>query len=202
MAWDPGGRRLVSAGMDGTVKVWPMPPISQPRRLAGRPSGVQAIAWGDEPGVLRAFDAEAGTVTDWDAATGLRRGQTAVPGGSSRGVSRPGGKLLAVAATGEKPPRLLVCDARTGQPAQTVHAMIPTAASFSSDATQLALGNGDDLEVVDLPRNEVRFRWKGTGIQDISWSPNGRLLAIAGRGDDGATTATRDTPVGFTSSTP
>jgi eukaryotic-like serine/threonine-protein kinase len=195
VAWDPGGRRLVSAGMDGTVKVWPMPPISQPRRLGSRPSGVQAIAWGDEPGVLRAFDAEAGTVTDWDAATGLRRGQTAVPGGSM-GRFSPGGKLLAVAATaggklpavaasgeGEKSLRLLVCDARTGQPAQTVRAMIPTAASFSSDATQLALGNGGDLEVVDLPRNEVRFRWNGTGIQDVSWSPNGRLLAIAGRGE-------------------
>ena len=90
---------------------------------------------------------------------------------------------------------------RTGQSAQTVRAMIPTAASFSSDATQLALGNGEDLEVVDLPRNEVCFRWKGTGIQDISWSPDGRLLAIAGRGEpsDGGNLAYA---VGFTSSTP
>jgi WD40 repeat protein/serine/threonine protein kinase len=188
VAWEPSGRRLVSAGMDGTVKVWPMPPISQPRRLASRPSGVQAIAWGDEPGVLRAFDGEAGTVTDWDAATGLRRGQSAAPRGSL-GCFSPAGKLLAVAATDEKHPRLLVCDTRTGQLAQTVHAMNPKAASFSSDATQLALRNYGDLEVVDLARNEVHFRWKVSGILDVSWSPNGRLLAIAGNGEpsDGGT---------------
>jgi WD40 repeat protein/serine/threonine protein kinase len=182
VAWESGGRRLASAGMDGTVKVWPIPSTSQPRRLASRPGGVQEIAWGDEPGVLRAYEAGAGSVTDWDAATGLRRGQITVAGGSY-GRFSPGGKLLAVAATGEKPPRLLVRDARTGQPARTVHAMIPTAASFSSDATQLALGNGCELEVVNLPRNEVRFRWKGANILDVSWSPNDRLLAIAGHGE-------------------
>jgi tetratricopeptide (TPR) repeat protein len=85
--------------------------------------------------------------------------------------------------------------ARTGQAAQTVHAAVPAVASFSPDATQLALaGKSDDLEqwgaleVVDLTRNEVRFRWEGSGIADMSWSPDGRLLAIAGyggRGDDG-----------------
>jgi WD40 repeat protein/serine/threonine protein kinase len=184
VAWDPSGRRLVSGGIDWTVKVWPMPPVSQPRRLASHPNGVQAIAWSDEPGVLRAYDAAAGTVTDWDAGTGQRRGQTAVPGGSL-GRFSSGGKMLAIAATGEKPPRLLVFDVRTGQPAQTVHAMIPITASFSSDAKQLALGNGGDLEIVDLPRNEVRFRWNGVVIKDFSWSPNGRLLAVAGRGAPG-----------------
>src|SRR5262249_32124303 len=136
VAWDPAGRRLVSAGEDGTVKVWPLPPISQPRGLTGRTGSVQAIAWGDEPGVLRAFDAQAGTVTDWDAGAGLSRGQTAIPGGAW-GRFSPGGKRLAVAATGEKGPPLLVCDARTGQPIQTIHTPIPLTVSVSPDATQL-----------------------------------------------------------------
>ncbi len=182
VAWDPSGRRLVSAGFDGTMKVWPMPPRSQPRRLTGQVGRFRSIAWEGEPGVLQAYDATAGTITDWDAATGLRRGETAVPGGLL-GLYSHSGKLLTVAATGEKPPRLLVCDARTGHPAQTVHAMIPKVAYFSPDATQLALVNWEDLEVVNLPRNEVCFRWKGAGFQGISWSPNGRLLAIAGFGE-------------------
>jgi hypothetical protein len=75
---------------------------------------------------------------------------------------------------------MLICDARTGQPAQTLQAMNPTAACFSSDARQLAVCHWGDLDVVDLLRNEVVFRWKSVGIQDVSWSPNARLLAVVG----------------------
>jgi tetratricopeptide (TPR) repeat protein len=168
--------------MDGTVKVWRVPPAVQPRRLVGRPGGVRAIAWGDEPDTLRAFDAKEGLISLWDVVTGLRRGQTAVPAGSFGQFSN-GGTLLAVATAGETPPRLLVCDAGTGQPVQTVPALIPTAASFSPDASLLAVGRGGDLEIADLRRSEVGFRWKGERVLAVSWSPNGRHLAIAGRGD-------------------
>ena len=104
--------------MDGTVKVWPMPAdVPSPAAWPFVRGGVQAIAWSVEPGVLRAFDAEVGTVTDWDAGTGLQRGQAAVPSGSWGRFSR-GGKLLVVAASGEreKTERLLLSDA-TPRPA-------------------------------------------------------------------------------------
>jgi WD40 repeat protein/serine/threonine protein kinase len=188
VTWDPGGRRLVSAGMDGTVKVWPLPPFTQPRRLATRPSasrprGTHSISWTEEPGVLRAFDTETGTITDWDASTGQPRRRTAVPI-ASLGRFSPEGKLLAIVATGEGPSQLLVCDARTGQSVQTVHTLIPQAAiHFSADATQLAVATIHDLEVVDLTRNEVRFRLNGNCIEDAVWSPDGPFLAVVGSGD-------------------
>jgi WD40 repeat protein len=185
VAWEPGGRRLASASMDETVKVWPVPLVSQPRRLGG-PGEPPTIAWGEEPGVLRAYSAKTGAVTVWDVATGQRRGQTPVVSGSFGQLS-PGGRLVAVVTTGS-PRRLLVCDARSGQSVQTVQTVKTTTSSwtvFSPDLSQLAVMLYGTLEIVDLRRNEVRFRWKGNGISAVSWSPDGRLLAIAGGGEEG-----------------
>jgi WD40 repeat protein/serine/threonine protein kinase len=183
LAWEPDGRRLASAGTDGTVKIWPLPPVSQPRRLDGRPGRVQAIAWGDEPNTLKSLDAAAGAITLWDVATGRQRGQTPVARGPVGQIS-PGGGLVAV-ATGDTPPRLVVCNARSGLPVQTVNALVPRLAAFSPDESQLAVAAGHALEIADLRRNEVRFRWDGTYNDAVSWSPDGRYLAVGGAGDQG-----------------
>jgi WD40 repeat protein len=39
------------------------------------------------------------------------------------------------------------------------------------------------LQVVDVQRKEVCFHWRGTLFSAVSWSPDGRLLALAGHGE-------------------
>ena len=55
VAWEPNGRRLASGGMDGKVKVWSVPPVSQPHRLAGHQGGTQTIAWYKDATTLRSL---------------------------------------------------------------------------------------------------------------------------------------------------
>jgi WD40 repeat protein/serine/threonine protein kinase len=184
VAWEPDGRRMASAGMEGHVKVWRVPVAPQPRRLEGRRGGVQAIAWGQEQHTLGAVDAEKGLITFWDVATGERLERTQVLCGHA-GQFSAGGGLVAIAAADEQSPRVLVYDAHTGQAIQTVKTTAARGCSFSPDGSQLALANASTLEVVDLRKNEVRFRWEGVEARARSWSPDGRLLAVAGSGEPG-----------------
>ena len=188
VAWEPGGRRLASGGMDGYVKIWTVPSPPQPRTLVGRPGATQAIAWCEERDALRSYDAKDGSIALWSVATGQRLGQTPAARGRCGLLSRGGG--LAAAHTEDNVGRLLLCDARSGRPIRTVTAASRQSrdllgSAFSPDASRLALVGGRPmLEILDLRQNEVCFRWDGSWAAAASWSPDGRLVAIAGNGDE------------------
>jgi WD40 repeat protein/tetratricopeptide (TPR) repeat protein len=184
LAWEPNGRRLASGGMDGLVKVWPLPPAQQTRRVEGHAGGVRAIAWSEDGETLRSLGDADGTITLWNVVNGQSLSKVRVPGAASAQFS-PGGRLLAIATTDEKKPQIFIHNARSGELVQTVKkATIPAAFSaFSPDASRLALANGPTMEIVDLRLDEVLFRWEGRGLDALSWSPDGRLLAAAGSGE-------------------
>jgi WD40 repeat protein/serine/threonine protein kinase/Flp pilus assembly protein TadD len=186
VAWEPNGRRLASSGMDGNVKIWPIPPAPQPRRLDGNPGSVQAIAWGEEPNTLRSLDAAKGSLTLWNVATGEQLSQTPVAHAGDVGHLGSRGRLLTLSITEKGSPRLLVCDARSGNTIQLVRSGVQTEGvfSFSPDESQLAARVAyDTVEIVDLRRGAVRFRQEVIAARAISWSPDGRLLAVAGGGN-------------------
>ena len=184
--WEPNGRRLASGGMDGLVKVWPLAPAPQPRRLEGHAGGVRAIAWSEDGETLRSLGNVDSTIALWNVVNGQPLSKVRVPAAAAAQFSS-GGTLLAIATTDEKKPEIFIHNARSGERVQTVKkATVPAAFStFSSDASKLALSNGATLEIVDLRRDELLFRWEGQEFDALSWSPDGRLLAAAGHGDAG-----------------
>jgi WD40 repeat protein/serine/threonine protein kinase len=183
LAWEPNGRRLASGGADGLVKVWALPLAPQPRRLEGHAGGVRAIAWSEDGKTLRSLGATDGTIALWNVVNGQPLSKVRVPASAAAQFS-PGGKLLAIATSDQKT-EILIHNTRSGELVQTVKkARVPAAFSaFSPDASKLALSNGPILEIVDLRLDEVPFRWESRGYHVLSWSPDGRLLAAAGRGE-------------------
>jgi WD40 repeat protein len=187
VTWEPNGRRLASAGMDGLVKVWPVPPAPRARRLSGHPGGVQALAWSDTGDTLRSLGTEDGTSALWNVANGQCLARLPVARGTS-GLFSSGGKLLAMDRTDEKQPGIRILEAGSGKLVQTVkHGTVPLGSNaFSPDASKLAVLAVTDrnaVVIVDLRQNELLFRWQGVGYPGLSWSPDGRLLAVVGNGE-------------------
>jgi hypothetical protein len=69
VAFSPDGRRLASASMDRTVKVWDMASGQELRTLKGHTRSVSSVAFSPDGGRL-ASACQDGTVEVWDAASG------------------------------------------------------------------------------------------------------------------------------------
>jgi WD40 repeat protein len=183
LAWEPNGRRLVSGGGDGLIKVWAISADSQPRRLNGNP-GV-SFAWCQESDTLRSLSATDGTVALWNVVNGRRLAEVKVARGRHGRLSS-GGKFVAIAETGAKEPHIPIHDARSGETTQTLKygSVAAVHSAFSPDASKLAVTDGSALEVLDLHQKRLRSRRENIRvIHELSWSPDGRLLAVAGAGD-------------------
>src|SRR5262249_9791921 len=155
------------------VKVWPVPPAPQPRLLLGHLGKIRALTWSDMGDTLRSLGTEDGINALWNVTNGLCLAKVPVARGSS-GVFSSRGGLLAIAGTDEKNrPSIVFHKARSGQLVQTVKPgpVSPACSAFSPDASKLALTDGLAVEIMDLHRNEVLFRWRAVQINGLSWSP-------------------------------
>lgn len=68
VAWQPDGKRLASAGDDGTVRVWDAGTAKELARLEGHKGGVRAVVWHPD-GTQLASAGSDGTVRVWDVVT-------------------------------------------------------------------------------------------------------------------------------------
>jgi WD40 repeat protein len=190
LALSRDGRRLASAGRDGTARVWDTA-TGRGLSLVQAGPGSPAVAISPD-GAVAAVGTEGGDVVVFDAATGQARKRLSASGAAVRRLAfRPDGAMLAVvraAGTGPEGGGLSVWAVAGGAtPTVLDHPVAVTDAAFSPDGSRLVSADkAGAVRVWEPARGRLLLTLRGTSgpVSRLAFTPDGhRLLAAGGHVD-------------------
>jgi WD40 repeat protein/nucleoside phosphorylase len=181
-AWSPDSTRCLSAGMDGSLRVWDAATGEQLLNIQGHSGQVYSCAWSlDSTQLLSAGDDQ--NLRVWDAATGEQLLSIQGHSGSifSCAWSPDSTRLLSAGMDGS----LRVWDAATGEQLFNIqgHSGSIFSCAWSPDSTRLlSAGMDGSLRVWDAATGEQLFNIQGHsgGVYFCAWSPDSTRLLSAG----------------------
>jgi WD40 repeat protein len=174
VTWSPNGRWLAVSGAHSEIRDARTGAVEHRFQI---PATSHSVSWRPDSGALAAGDGRGVWICQIGAAE--RALPLADPQKGSQTVAWSGdGRWLATADTrGDT----LVWDAGSWKLVSKLDQSHPySVLAWSRDSTRLAVSwNGPDMYLWDLPRRQIIASTKNFHTKDLSWSPDGRMLAVA-----------------------
>ncbi len=180
LAWSPDGKRLLTAAGDGSVRVSDPESLQVAYSVTAYPTTYPSVAWSPDGqrfalaqgrNTVQLFEAKDGTLVDSFQVGDVRtRALLWLPGGEVA-ASDETGRVAFFAAGQAKPVRIFQPDVAH----KAVNSM-----SLSPDGQTLAIAYDDGALLLVNPATAklIRELPKGRQSGTVSWSPNGKLLAL------------------------
>jgi WD40 repeat protein len=180
VAYSPDGKYMLTASVDGTVRLWD-PAAGSEVRVFDHPSVPGAIAFSPD-GKYIATGCEDNKVRMWDVNNGELVREFMGHEGFVQGVRfSPNGRFL---LTGSADKTVRLWDLSTGQPLRVFggHADDVQTVTFSPDGKLIATASNDRIARVwslQTSPTGIQFIGHGATVWQASFSPNGKQLVTA-----------------------
>lgn len=179
VAWSPDGRRVASAGLDNTIRIWDVETGDNIITLTGHENHVLTVAWSSDGQQLASGDGW-GTIHLWDVNAGETVATlTSTYGEGIRAVAySPDGRILASADT-----TVRLWDVSTGESIATLtgHNAQVNDVDWSTDGKRLASASSDNtvrLWNVETEELIATLATSSTGqVLSVAWNSDGQQVA-------------------------
>jgi len=184
VAFSPDGKRIISGGLDQTVKVWDAETGNELMTLRGHKERVQSVAFSpDGKRIVSGSDDK--TIKIWDAATGTEL--MTLLGHSDKVwfvAFSPDGKQI---VSGSPDGTAKLWDATSGAEVMTLrgHKNWVVSAAFSPDGKRIISGSNDaTIKIWDAATGAELLTLRGhdSGVFSVAFSPDGERI-ISGSND-------------------